>query len=163
MGLPTFPSPGSGGLKPSHRPLADDVALELGEGAEDVEGQTSAGGGRVDTLGQRPEADAAPVEISYDFDQVRQGSGEPVEFPDYQHVALGQIRQSFVQLGTVGAHAAHPVLEDAPSVDASLQQRIDLEVPVLVRRGYPRVADQHDLKNPQLTVLRSLVLIPFRK
>jgi hypothetical protein len=38
-------------LKPGHRSFADDVALKLGECAEDVEGQAAAGGGRVDVLG----------------------------------------------------------------------------------------------------------------
>ena len=42
-----------------HGPLADDPALELRQGREDVEHQPPAVGGRVDGLGERAEVDVS--------------------------------------------------------------------------------------------------------
>ena len=50
------PQPGQGAL-------ADHPALELGQGGEQVEHQLAAGGGGVDGLGQRAQADAARADF----------------------------------------------------------------------------------------------------
>jgi hypothetical protein len=46
-----------------------------------VEDQPAAGGGGVDRLGQRAQADAAPLERGDGVDQVGQRAAEPVELP----------------------------------------------------------------------------------
>ena len=53
----------SGCLQAGQGALADDAALELGERGEDVKHQRAAGGGGVDRLGERAQADAALAEL----------------------------------------------------------------------------------------------------
>lgn len=54
--------------------LADQRALELGQGAEDVKDQPTAARGRVDRLGERSEADAAAVQVLDGLDELSQRS-----------------------------------------------------------------------------------------
>jgi hypothetical protein len=62
--------------------LADEVALELGQGAEDVEDEFAARGRRADLLGRALEGDAPVAHLSHCRDQVPQGAAEPVQAPD---------------------------------------------------------------------------------
>jgi hypothetical protein len=50
--------------------FADQVALELGQGGEDVEDQTPSGRGGVDALLQRAEPHATVGERGHGFEQV---------------------------------------------------------------------------------------------
>ena len=50
---------GPGGGQPGAGAFADQVAVELGQGGEDVEDELAAGGGGIDRFLQAPEADAA--------------------------------------------------------------------------------------------------------
>ena len=59
-------SSGSG----SGEPGQDEVAFELGERAEEVEHELAAGGGGVDVLGERPEADLAVRERGDGLDEL---------------------------------------------------------------------------------------------
>lgn len=45
--------------QPRHGALADEVPFKLGQRAEHVEDESATAGGRVDTLVQRPKANAA--------------------------------------------------------------------------------------------------------
>ncbi len=54
------------------RPLPDQVAFELGQGAKDMEDELPAGGGRVDLLGQALEADPPLRERRDHLDQMFQ-------------------------------------------------------------------------------------------
>jgi len=57
---PALASPRRGGRQIRSGALADQVAFELAERSEDVKGESAAGRGGVDRLGQRAEPDAAP-------------------------------------------------------------------------------------------------------
>ena len=59
--------------------LADDAALELGQGREDVEDQLAAGRGGVDRLGERAQADAALAELLDGLDQLLERAGQAVQ------------------------------------------------------------------------------------
>ena len=63
-------------------PLAGDLALELGEGEEHVQGQPPHAGGRVEGLGHRDERDAMGVEQLDQLGEVGQRSGQPVDLVD---------------------------------------------------------------------------------
>ena len=76
----------AGGFESRCGPLADDRTLELGERSEDVEDQPIAGGRGVDRLGERAQADLAPLELLDGLDQLPDRAGEPVELPDDQRV-----------------------------------------------------------------------------
>src|SRR3954453_12344486 len=69
-------SPGSGRGKSCLGALADEVALKLGKGAEDVEDELPTAGCGVDLLGGALEANALAVELRDRLDQVLQGSAE---------------------------------------------------------------------------------------
>ena len=79
-------SSGSCGGEAGDGAVADEVAFELGEGAEEVEHEFAAGGRCVDVLGERSEPDLVFGEGSYGFDEVAQGSAEPVESPHDERV-----------------------------------------------------------------------------
>ena len=85
--------------------LADQVALEVRQGGEDVEDQPSAGGGGVDALPQRPEPDAAVGQRGDGVDEVAQGAAEAVQAPDDQRVALAQLVEEPLELGPLAAGA----------------------------------------------------------
>ena len=129
-GSPTLASSGPSGIAPGTGALANDRALELGHGAEDVEGQPAAGGGGVDRLGQRTEADAAALEVLDGLDQLLERTGEPVELPDDQDVAFAADEvEGGLQFGPVALSAGGFLDEDAFA--AGLVESIELEPVVL--------------------------------
>src|SRR5215207_9794274 len=81
-------SPGSGSDKPCLGALADDVALELRKGAEDMEDELPAAGCGVDLLGEALEADTLAVELSDGLDEVLEGAAEAIQAPDHQGVPV---------------------------------------------------------------------------
>lgn len=103
---------GRGGGEAGAGAFADEVALELAEGAEEVEGQAAAGGRRVDGFGDGLEAHAACLKVGDGLDQVRQGAPEPVELPDDEHVAVTEEGQRVSEAWPLGASARGLVLED---------------------------------------------------
>jgi hypothetical protein len=95
---------GSGRSKSGDRALADQLALELGEGGEDAEHQLAGGGRRVDrrTLpGQHAQSDGARIEIMHDVDQVAQVAAEAIEFPNNDRVAGAHRLETCVETGAV--------------------------------------------------------------
>jgi hypothetical protein len=78
LGRPELHTAVSSCFQPSIRTLDNQAALELGEGADDVEDQFATGAGRVDLLGQRPEANVAPVQLIDDVEQVAKRAAEPI-------------------------------------------------------------------------------------
>jgi hypothetical protein len=67
-------------------PLAGDLALELGEGQQNVEGQPSHRGRRVELLRHRNERCALGVEDLDDLGKVGERAGQPVDLVDNHDV-----------------------------------------------------------------------------
>src|SRR5215207_20720 len=86
-------SSGSGRGKPGLGALADDVALELRKGAEDVEDELPAAGRGVDLLGEALEADTLAVEPRDRLDQVLERAAEAIQAPHHQGVPVPQVRE----------------------------------------------------------------------
>lgn len=84
---PTPPASRASCVETGPCPLADDRALELSQGAEDVEHQLTARGGGVDRLGQGSEANPLPFHRLNGLDQLLDRPREPVELPDHKRVA----------------------------------------------------------------------------
>ena len=63
-----------------------DFALELGEGEQDVEGQTAHRSRRIELLGDRNERDPLGVEYFDHLGEVRQRAGQPVDLIDHHHI-----------------------------------------------------------------------------
>jgi hypothetical protein len=55
---------------PGIHPIAYDVALEFGENGEHARESSAAGGGHIERLGERDEADADGIELLQSADQV---------------------------------------------------------------------------------------------
>ena len=66
--------------------LADHLALELGEGEQDVERQPPHRGGGVERLGDADEGDAVAVEHLDQLGEVHQRAAEPVDLVDHHDV-----------------------------------------------------------------------------
>jgi hypothetical protein len=62
--------------------LAGDLARELGEGQEHVQGQATHRGRGIELPGHRHEGDAMGVEQLHQLGEVGQGTGEPVDLVD---------------------------------------------------------------------------------
>ena len=62
--------------------LAGDLALELGEGEEHIQGQSSHAGRRVELLGDRDERHLMGVEEFNDLGEVGERAGQPVDLVD---------------------------------------------------------------------------------
>ena len=75
---------GGGDLVPDA--LAGDLPLELGEGEEDVEGQSSYRRGGVESLSHRDKRHRMGVEGLDHPDEVREGAGEPVHLVDNDYI-----------------------------------------------------------------------------
>lgn len=122
-------------------PLADQLALELGESTEDMEDEFSAAGRGVNLLGQAPEADPPLRERVHQLDQVRERPSEPVKSPDDEHVAGPQEVDRLGKLGAIGLDTADRVLIKA--LAAGRVKRVALECKVLVIGRYAGVANEH--------------------
>jgi hypothetical protein len=68
--------------------LGGDLAFELGEGEEDIEGQSTHGRGGVELLGHRDEGDLMGIEDLDDLGEVGQRPGEAIDLVDHDHVDL---------------------------------------------------------------------------
>jgi hypothetical protein len=117
-------TPPAGWLQPRGGALADQVALELSQGAEDVEDQLPAGGGGVDPLGQALEPNALLGQAGNGVDQVAEAAAEAVEPPDHEGVAGAELFESPVEAGAFrqgagGGDEVDPSGLDAGGLEAS--------------------------------------------
>ena len=62
--------------------LADHLALELGEGEQDVQRQPAHGGGGVEGLGHRDEGDVVGVEHLDQLGEIHERARQPVDLVD---------------------------------------------------------------------------------
>ncbi|GHA39030.1 hypothetical protein GCM10010372_44010 [Streptomyces tauricus] len=67
--------------------LDDELADELGEAGKDVEDESAAGGGGVEVLVERSEANAAVAEFGNHVDEILQAAAVSVERGDGKCVA----------------------------------------------------------------------------
>src|SRR3546814_5782416 len=86
-----------------HDPLPRQRSLVLGERAEQREQQLAMRRGGIHLFRQRPEGDAAFLEVGDDRQQVRQRAAEPIELPDNQRVAVVHVVEAGYQAGAIVA------------------------------------------------------------
>lgn len=93
-------------------PFADQVALELGDRAHDVEQQASAGGGCVDGFREVAESDGFRFEAGNNLHEVRETATQSVELPydDYiarsERVQRGPLSSAIVMISAL-QHSLH--------------------------------------------------------
>jgi hypothetical protein len=136
---------GPSSRQPSRRAFADEVALELGQGREDVKDELAARRSGVDRFLEATEPNTAVGQAGDGVDQVPQRAAEAVEFPDDQGIAGPQLVQHLLESGPVGAGAAGGLGEHP--VAAGTLQGVDLELRLLVGGGDASIAEQvsHDV------------------
>ena len=82
-------------------PLADHLALELGEGEQHVEREPAHAGGGVERLGDRDERHPVLIEQLDQLGEVGERAGEPIDLVDHHDVDLAgpDIGQEFCRAG----------------------------------------------------------------
>lgn len=93
----TSPAPGLRGGQAGHRPLTDEVPLELGQGAEHVEDQPAPGGAGVYLLGEAREGDVPLLQLLDHVDQVAEAAPESIKTPDHDSVTRTGLLQEVIQ------------------------------------------------------------------
>jgi hypothetical protein len=93
--------PAAAGLGSGHsRPGAfgDQLALELGQRPEHVQGHPPDRGGRVDTLGQRPQPDLTGHQVLDQIHEMPQGTTQTIKTPHHQNVPTAGVVQRGIEL-----------------------------------------------------------------
>ena len=129
--------------------FADQIAFKLRQRAEDMKDQLSAGGRGVDLLGERLKTDPTLVERADGFEKMGEGTAQPIQAPDDEHVTGPELLQGLVQTGSLGLGAADGIGERA--FTPCLLESVTLEIEGLLLGGDAGVADQHGLEDRQLT------------
>src|SRR5574337_1663656 len=132
-----------GDLQSGAGTLDGQLALHLGETGHHMEEEAAGRRAGVDGVGQAVELDAMLVQLSDQIDQLLDAAAQAIQLPDHERVTLAQHFESLGQTWTVGARAAHLVLEDL--LAPSLSQGFALQLKVLILRRDARIADQHGL------------------
>ena len=137
--------------QPRPHALDDDLALELGKGADDVEEQPAHGRGGVDRLGVADEVHAEVAELLQGRDQRAEGAGEAVVLPDQHAVeaAPAGVGHQGIEVGRAPA-AAHVAaglvhvlaMHHEAAASGIVPQLPQLQLRALLARGHPRV-DRH--------------------
>src|SRR3954452_673046 len=91
------PATRSSCLEPCVGALPDEVPLELGQCAEDVEDQFPTAGGGVDLFLEGAEANAPLLQLPDSLDQMRQRAAEPVQ-PPVRRQGRGKVRNERLDL-----------------------------------------------------------------
>ena len=141
-GFATSPAaPRARGSQAGDGPLANEAMFELGQRAENVKHQSAAGTGGVNRLGQGPKADAPPIEVVNDVDQILQGAGQSIELPDQEGIALSEAAHTGSQFGPISKLAGDLLMEDllAPAACEGIQ----LKLGVLILRADAGIANDH--------------------
>ncbi len=125
---------------PSDGSLAQDVALELCDSAENRIEHFAGGRRRVDVFGQRSQRHVALVERLGDFEQVAQRASEPIKFPHDEGVAGAQAGECAIHLWSRAQSATELVLEN--SLAAGGLERVKLQAGRLFVGRDSRVADE---------------------
>src|SRR3546814_14145012 len=83
--------------------------------------------GGIHLFGQRPEGDAAFLEVGDDRQQVRQRAAEPNELPDNQRVAGVHVVEAGFQAGAIVARTGSFVGVRVPLIEQSEESRAGKE------------------------------------
>src|SRR6516165_2483218 len=116
--------------------LADDLALELRKGQQNIEGQAPHRGRRVELLRDRHERGARRVEDLDDLGEIGERAGQPVDFVDDDRVdsPRGDIGKQPLQSGPIQRRAGEP------AIVISRAQAHPAFVPLAVDEGFASFA-----------------------
>jgi hypothetical protein len=120
-------------------PLADLIALALGQCRQDVVDDAAGYRPRVDAVGQQQQPDLSCLKFLHQVGKDRDLAAKPVQLPRNQHVTRPRVVQCRAHLRPVLGSAAR-LLHEHPVAPGGLQ-RIELKIKILIRRGNPGVPD----------------------
>jgi hypothetical protein len=101
-----------GGTHPRDRPLAENVPLELRDGAQDGVEHLAGRGRCVDVLRERAQRNAPIAQHLGHLEQMPQRPPQPVELPDDEGIAGAQLSEGAIELRPRSERPALFVLED---------------------------------------------------
>ncbi len=138
------PAARPGSSQASHGAFVHQRALELGQGAEHVQHQTSCGACGVDLFGQLSQTHIAGGEISNEVQQIWQRASQPVQSAHHHRVTCVGCRNKFVERRAMSVHTRGDIGPHPRT--ASGGQSIGLTVGGLIGRRYPCISQQltHD-------------------
>jgi hypothetical protein len=96
-------------------PLPDHGTFELGKRANHLHHHAPGRRRSVDVLRDGPEPGTSHGDPLHDVQHVFQRPGETIELPDHHGVAIAQMVEHAVQLGTVPSATGRSFLEEAPA------------------------------------------------
>ena len=130
VGASAVTAAGPGGGEPDQGAFGVEFAFKFGQGGEDPENKLPGGGGGVDgrsLAGEDFASDASFGEVVDDVDQVAQVPAYPVQFPDYEGVAVAQGLEAGRQLRSVLLPGGTVVVEGV-GLDAGDPECVALQV-----------------------------------
>jgi hypothetical protein len=142
--VPSF-KPGPAHAGPD--PFDDQVALELGDGADDDHHGTAQRAPGVDILAEADELDSQVVELVQHLEEVADGASHAVEGPDQDDVetVLAGIGQQLIKPGPLrlgsGDHVAIFMLDLVAALRRHLAEVMELRLRVLIDGRDPHIKD----------------------
>lgn len=130
-------------LETGYRPFADQVALELRQGCENVEYQPAGGGDGLNLFGERFEIDLLLFELSDEGYEIGKIPPQPIKLPYDNGVALTQTFQAGLQLRPLGVFTGGVFFINLPTLGPL--QSVPLQIQGLVFGRDTSVADAHGL------------------
>jgi hypothetical protein len=122
-------------------PFADEFPFEFRQSPEHMEDQLASAGRRIHALPQTLKSDLAGGKSIYGFDEMLQGTTEPIQLPHDQRVSVARILDGFGETSATIDSAAGDIAEDPFA--SGLLESVFLQVRILVGGGNPCIADPH--------------------
>jgi len=136
----------AGGGQAGDDAFADDVFLELGDGADDLEDELAGRGRGVEAVVVRDEVDPEGPELVQGDDQILERTAEAVEFPDQEDLELYLAggREHGLEGRAFGVAAGRVLVdelfEDGPAGAGDvLPELVELHIDLLFVRGHPGI------------------------
>ena len=111
--------------------LADQLALHLREGSEDLVEEAPHGGAGVDIFGKALEVHASAVQLGQNSNEVLEAAAHAVKFPHNKPVSLANVRETGLPLGPGRILSGSLIREDPCTARALQRAELGLEVLVL--------------------------------
>jgi len=140
--------------RPTHPAALPQISAQMLAVGQVAAGDTTVGSrprGGVHLLRQRVEADAAPLQVRDDPDEMGEGAAQPVQLPNDQHIAGAEICQTRLQAQPIVACAGRAILMQMAVIDTGEEECITLQVNglALISGRDPHVTDQHVRQTPR--------------
>ncbi len=132
-------------------PLDNQVALQLGYGADDDDDGPTQRAGCVDRLAERDELDVRPVQFVQYFEELPYRAGDPIRGPDQDHIdaAAAGIPHQLIEPRPSGLASGDPIGVFVHDLEAALGG----QSPKIPIRSMPTAADVPARSTPSAQML----------